>query len=60
MVRAGANQAAAVTRDGRYRLMRSGPYRSVARSRILLRLAHTFGRNAGIHHCVSRGERVVV
>jgi len=60
MVRAGANRVAAVTRAGRYRLILSGPYRSVARSLILLRPAHTFARNAGIHKCVTRGERVVV
>lgn len=60
MVRAGANRVAAVTREGHYRPFRSGPYRCVARSHILLRPAHTFGRNAGIHFCVTRGERVVV
>lgn len=59
MVRAGAYRMA-VTREGRRRLFRSGPYRSVALSHIVLRSAHTHVRNAGIIYRITRGASVVV
>lgn len=59
MERDGAHRTA-VTLEGRRRLLRSGPYRSVALSHILLRPAHTHGRNAGIIYRITRGASVVV
>jgi hypothetical protein len=59
MVRGDADRMA-VTRATCRRLFRSGPYRSVARSLILLQPAHTHGWNPGIIHSITRGASVLV